>query len=298
MASTWSAPAWTAGRSRSATGSIGFGVSGSSKLRVEWRFTPVTDSTHVFVLTYIARGVVFQADDADVLEWRALPREHAYRIDASAIEFVVPREAVPGADAAATPANETHRLDGHLTVTVERGPEDVPQPWVHARITADRIRPNGWVESSFHFPRGSLIAAPPAWQQSELEAAAFSPRWITAAAVLVCAGLIVLFGLRQQYDRPPADLSPTGDRRAVPDRLSPALVGTLISNGRTTLEHAIGTIFSLAERGVIDIDEKPGRFGVSQFRHHPAALERPARRHMNARCWRRCSTRHIRNRRR
>lgn len=49
-------------------------------LRVEWRFGPVGPSTHTFELTYIARGVVYEAQGADLLEWRALPPEHDYRI--------------------------------------------------------------------------------------------------------------------------------------------------------------------------------------------------------------------------
>src|SRR4051812_34372806 len=62
-------------------------VTGSSKVRVQWRFQPLADSTHVFVLTYVARGVVTQAAEADVVAWRALPTEHAYRIASSTVEF-------------------------------------------------------------------------------------------------------------------------------------------------------------------------------------------------------------------
>ena len=240
-------------------------VSGGSKLRVQWRFAPVSDSSHVFVLTYVARGVVTQAPDADVLEWNALPREHQYRIASSSIEFVLPGTAGAAGEAAATPTTETHRLDGNVTVLVERGADDVTDPPLHARLTADGIRSNGWVEASFRLPRGSVIAAPPAWQQSAAAAAAFAPAWITGAAVLVLAGLVLLFGLRQQYDSPPADLSPTGSGGAPPDALAPGLAGPLLSNGRTTLEHAMGTVFSLAQRGVVAIDEARGRFGVQDF---------------------------------
>jgi len=240
-------------------------VSGNAKVRVQWRFAPVSESTHVFVLTYLARGVVRQAPDADVLEWHALPREHQYRIDASAIEFVLPGTAGASGERAATPATATHRLDGTVTVSVERGPDDVTAPPLHARITADRIRSDGWVESSFRLPKGSVITAPPAWQQSAITAAAFAPRWIAAAAMIVLAGLVLLFGLRQQYDSPPADLSPMGSGGSVPDALAPGLAGSLVSNGRTTLEHAMGTVFALAERDVIAIAETRGRFGVHSF---------------------------------
>ncbi|MEO7273742.1 MAG: DUF2207 domain-containing protein [Vicinamibacterales bacterium] len=240
-------------------------ISGGSKKRVEWHFARVSESTHVFVLTYIARGVVIQADGADLLEWRALPREHQYRIDASTIEYVLPAGAVAGDVSAATPRTETHRLDGEVTVSMERGPEDVTAPPVRARLTASRIRENGWVEQSFRLPRGSVISAPPAWQQSALTAAAFAPRWITAAAVLVFAGLILLFGLRQQYDAPSVDRAVTTTGGAVPDALPPALAGALVANGRAEPDHAMGTLFALADRGIVSIEEQPRRFGTHNF---------------------------------
>ena len=88
-------------------------VTGRSKLRVQWRFAPLTNSSHVFVLTYIARGVVSQTDTADVLQWRALPTEHQYRIASSTIEFELPAAAAAGgAGAVPAPSVEWHRVDG------------------------------------------------------------------------------------------------------------------------------------------------------------------------------------------
>ena len=49
-------------------------VQRESKVRVEWRFAPRSDSTHTFVLTYVVRGVVQRQAGRDVLEWVALPR--------------------------------------------------------------------------------------------------------------------------------------------------------------------------------------------------------------------------------
>src|SRR4051794_30667716 len=118
----------------SGTGVDQFEVTGRSKPRVQWRFTPTSNSTHTFVLTYIARGVVTQGADADVLAWRALPSEHQYRIDAAAIEFVLPGAAIAGDDSAARPRTEAHRVDGTVLHSLTRGTEDVAAPPVHARI--------------------------------------------------------------------------------------------------------------------------------------------------------------------
>lgn len=63
-------------------------ISGSSRVRVTWRFTPVSNGSHVFELTYLVRGTVRQADDADLLGWRILPTEHAYRIASSAADIM------------------------------------------------------------------------------------------------------------------------------------------------------------------------------------------------------------------
>ena len=65
----------------------------SSRTRITWRFPKVSGSSHLFELTYIVRGVVRQADDADVVAWRALPGQHAYRIASSTIDIALPERA-------------------------------------------------------------------------------------------------------------------------------------------------------------------------------------------------------------
>jgi hypothetical protein len=44
-----------------------------------------------------------------------------------------------------------------------------------------------------------------------------------------------------------------------PDDLTPGLSGVLAANGRAALEHAMAAIFSLADRGVLAIEEEPRR---------------------------------------
>ena len=239
-------------------------VTGRSKVRVQWLFTPLGNSSHVFVLTYIARGVVTQTDAADVLEWRALPTEHQYRIASSTIEFEVPAAGGPGS--VPTPTMEWHRVDGPKSPEAGATAEASAGATPTTRATAQRIRSNGWAEATFVFPRGSIVTTPPAWQRAQQDARALAPRWLTAAALIVFAGFIVLFGLRQTYDAPLPDYSTTPPSSAIPDALAPALVGSLLSNGRTTLEHAMATLFSLAERGIVSIEERPpGHFGHRSF---------------------------------
>ena len=220
-------------------------------LRVEWRFGPVGPSTHTFELTYIARGVVYEAAGVDLLEWRALPREHDYRIDSSTVEIQVPQAPVRA------PELETRRIDGDSHVSVRDGA-------IVAR--ADGIRRNGSFVISAALPRRSVLDAPPAWQARQARHLERLPMWITAAVLTMLGGFILLFAFRQSYERAPAELGVQWGSMIPPESLPPALAGALVSNGQPHLEHGMATLFSLAERGIVVIREEPkGRFGQRNF---------------------------------
>ena len=124
-------------------------TSGSSRVRVTWRFAPVSNSSHTFALTYLVRGTVRQEDGADVFAWRILPTEHSYRILASTIEILLPAQPV-------TPPKIDARRVGNSTVDVDGS---------RVRIDAAAIGTNGWLEAWVRLPGGSTIDAPPGWQQ-------------------------------------------------------------------------------------------------------------------------------------
>ena len=93
-----------------------------------------------------------------------------------------------------------------------------------------------------------------------------APKWMTAAFMVGLGGLILLFGMQQQYDAPPRDLSHGVPASAVPDDLPPQLAGALASNGRSSLEHAMATLFGLADRGELTIvEDARGLFGQRNF---------------------------------
>ena len=78
--------------------------------------------------------------------------------------------------------------------------------------------------------------------------------------LVFAAGLILLVAWRQAYDAPPPEPVSTGlDFQQPPDNLNPGLSGVLAANGRAALEHAMASIFSLADRGVLAIEEEPRR---------------------------------------
>ena len=229
------------------------------RLRIKWRFDKLSNSTHTFTLDYVIHGAVRRGDAEDVFAWRALPGKHDYRIESSRIELLLPATPLDA------PAIEHRRAENVRTST--EGPS--------VRVLADGIRSNGWVEASVRMPLGSAIAAGPAWQLRQERHRASAPFWALAAAGVFFTGLVVLFRIRQGYDSPPRDTAPSSTVTTAPDTLTPAEAGALVANGSPRLEHAMATLFALAERGELTIVEEPRRFGQHRFTVVRRAAQRP-----------------------
>lgn len=243
-----------------------YDLSSNNGLRVRWHFGPVTNSTHTFELTYVARGVVQQSDAGDVLRWQALPSDHNYRIASSTVEVDLPVAPV------SVPSVNTRR-----TATARVVREDT-----HLVVHAEGIRSNGWIEVSAVMPRGSAIEAPPAWQARAEHAAALAPKWLIAAGTILGVGLILLFALRMGYESPGREESVGSTGPDLPDNLPPALAGALVSNGRTGLEQAMATLFALAGQGELSIVEQPRSWGQRSYRLKHTNTGRRLREHEQA----------------
>jgi len=219
--------------------------------RVTWHFAPVSGSTHTFELTYIARGVVTQDDHEERLAWMALPREHQYHVQTSRVELVLPAAPLR------TPEAVQDRVDGELRVE---------QLGLTTTVLASNIRRNGRVTVSMPFARGAILDGPPAWQSRQAAQLAKMPLWVGSGGGIVLVCLMLLFGLRQSDDHPPAERSVEWHSLIPPEPIPPAIAGLLVTNGRVQLEHAMATIFNLAERGIVTIREEPrGTFGQRNF---------------------------------
>jgi hypothetical protein len=223
-----------------------------SKVRIEWRFTPRSDSTHTFALKYVVRGVVQRQAGRDVLEWVALPTEHNYRIDESEVLLELPAAPL------VRPTVHTNRV---TEVTLEPGSQRV-------QVVARGIAKNGWLRTRLEFSEGAIIAAAPAWQQRQNAARALAPRWAAAASVVFAVGLLIFFALWQRYDSPRGAGGSSGPVEAPPDTLRPGVAGAVAANGGVSLQHAMATLFSLADRGVITITEEPRKWGQRNFTLH------------------------------
>ena len=219
-------------------------------LRIEWHFEPVANSTHTFRLTYLARGVVREDGQSDLLAWRALPNEHRYPIAASTIVINVP--APPQGELRV----ERQRVDGGARVTFADG-----------RIVIDgtSIREDGWLQPEIRFARGDVLDALPAWQQRDRAQNAMMPTWLLIAAGTLIIGIGWLVLLRQGYDAPPPATSSPWTSVIPPDHTPPAIAAALAANGGPQIEHAMGALLTLAERGIVRISEQRGPLKQRDF---------------------------------
>lgn len=219
-------------------------------LRVEWHFEPLSNSTHTFRLTYLARGVVRADGNTDLLAWRALPHEHRYTIDASTIEINVP----------APPQGELRlarrRVDGDARIAFEDG---------RILINGTAIRRNGWLQPEIRFARGDVLDALPAWQERAQRHLQMMPTWLLIAGGILVIGVGWLILLRQGYDAPPPATSSDWTSVIPPDSAPPAVAGAMVSNGGPQLEHAMGAMLAMAERGIVRIQEVRGALNQRDF---------------------------------
>ena len=236
-------------------------------LRVEWHFSPISPSTHTFEVTYVAKGVARTTADRDVVGWRALPSEHAYRIETSRVEMALP------SNPADPPAIEVRRVDTWTATHTD----------ARVLVNANGIGKNGWVEVWARMPKGSVITAPPEWQQRQLRQLEYRTPSLIAAGMIMFAGIVLLFGIRQSYDSPPRGAHTGRTFNGPPDSVPPAIAGALITNGRSQLEHAMGTLFALASHGALAIHEEPrGPFGQRRFTVARGRVSRPLAPHEEA----------------
>lgn len=219
-------------------------------LRIEWHFAPVSNSTHTFRLTYLARGVVREDCENDLLAWRALPTEHGYRITASTIVINVP--AAPQGELRL----ERRRVEGDARISFGDG-----------RIVIDgtSIRKDGWLQPEIRFARGDVLDALPAWQQRARTQRTMIPTWLLIAGGVFGIGLGWLILLRLGYDSPPPATRVDWTSVLPPDSAPPALAAALVANGSPQLEHAMGALLTLAERGVVRIREERGPLKQRDF---------------------------------
>ena len=223
------------------------------RLRVTWHLASLSDETRTFTLRYRVDGVAFRADDADVVAWVALPIEHDYSIEESMVRISWP-ESASLVSVSAVP----RRLDTVPEVTGSGG-ERV--------VNLSGLGKDQSVELQARFDHGTLVGALPYWQQRDRRVAAMRPRALAVAGGVLVAlvGLFVLVWL-QSPRAAGAQVGGEGYEPEPPDGVPPALAGALASNGSLSAMPLVATLFDLAARNVVRIEEQPRqKWGSRRF---------------------------------
>ena len=210
-------------------------ISGGNPIRIEWHLSPTSDVVQDFTLSYQVLGVVRRGEQADVLDWQALPDDYDYDIASSTVTVRYP--------AGMTRQGEPEVLAGKA---------DFAAGGNQVVFTQGNLSAGDPLVVRLSFPPGSFVGAPPAWQTQQEAQNRWSWAWIAAAVATLVGGLAAIFaGMRgfaqttrktdSLLHKPPADIPP-------------ALAGWLF-NQSITWPHGLATLLDLAGRGVVAIDE-------------------------------------------
>jgi uncharacterized protein (TIGR04222 family) len=219
-------------------------VKAGNPLKVTWHFSPTSDTAHVFTIRYRAEGVI-RKGNADALIWRAIPEDHDYSIAKSTITLTYPPQATLLEAPTLSRSFESSSSDNRITLTTSGLGEDED-----LILTAT-------------FLLNSLTQTAPQWQiqaeqRSAATATALPVGFIAGIATLILGGLgLFTYARANSRDLSLASIIPTA---YPPADVPPAVVGKL-----TGLYTYMGTIFDLAQRGVLEVVEEKGFWGSKSF---------------------------------
>jgi Predicted membrane protein (DUF2207) C-terminal domain/Predicted membrane protein (DUF2207) N-terminal domain len=205
-------------------------------IRVTWHIEPTTNVTRSFVLQYQIFGVVRQSNGADLLRYQPLPDEFEYAIESSSITVRYPETAV---------------LQTTPIITAGNAQISNNNPVV---FSSQSIGPNETIVFEMRFDEGTLITAPPAWQARQAAQTTLAPIWLGIGAVIVLIGSIGAIWLWRSHQ--PKQQPKTAVLYEPPNKLPPAIAGVLNgSAAKPSWANALATLFDLADRGVLRIEE-------------------------------------------
>ena len=213
-------------------------VTDGNPLAVKWQFAPTSDTTHEFVVRYRVAGIVRKLD-ADTIRWRAIPPDHDYPIERSSITLTYPATARP---------IEQPTLDRDFeSSSLANG----------VRLTTTDVAVDEGVILTARFAAGTATAAAPQWQVQQQQFDEAAPRALSigllAAVITLILGGFWLFAHARAHRRD-VGTSITLPWDTPPDDLPPALVGKLTQHSQGFM----GTLFDLAQRGVLEVHEDRG----------------------------------------
>ncbi|GCF06632.1 DUF2207 domain-containing protein [Dictyobacter arantiisoli] len=220
-----------------------YSVTGTNPLRVMWHFAPTSNSTHTFSLTYRAKGVFTKTATSDFLGWEAIPASRNYVIHDATITVSYP--------------NNTQIVGPPEVV---KGPALVVHPLQTGSVVykAKEVDADDPIDIGIDFHARSLITSAPHWQTWKNQADNYFLPCFSGAIILGVIIALALF-LYTRKQQSPVTLNRNLTVTEPPDDLTPALSGTLVTSptrGDVHYEQVLGTLFNLANRGVLSISEQ------------------------------------------
>jgi len=218
-------------------------VEGGDPLKVTWHFPPASDA-HVFVVRYRADGVI-RKGEADAFIWRAIPQDHDYSIARSTVTLTYPARASLLEQPSLSRSFQTGSTNGIISLTSGNIGEDEEMI-----ITA-------------RFAAGSLTSVAPQWQTRQAQRAEATqtslPVGFVAGILTLVFGGAWLFTYARSNSR---DLTLNTEvvTATPPGNVPPAIVGRLTGQASGFM----GTIFDLAQRGVLEVKEEKGFWGTAK----------------------------------
>jgi hypothetical protein len=220
-------------------------VTGSAPVKVTWHFAPTSDATHQFVVRYRVQGVV-RKENADTIYWPAIPEEHEYAIDRSAITLTYP--------AAAQPIEPPTLNRPHKATPIAND----------YRLTTTDISSDEGVYLTARFAAGTATTVTSQWQIKQQQAEALGARTfpiglLAAVVMLLIGGLgLYLYARTQRREsiKAAATLVTTP-----PAEIEPALAAKLTEHSQGYM----GTLFALAQRGVLEVHEEKGWWNSKKY---------------------------------
>src|SRR5215207_4910516 len=216
-------------------------VEAGDPLKITWHFPPTSDASHIFTVRYRADGII-RTGDADTFRWRAVPEDHEYSIMQSTITLTYPAQATP---------LEQPTLDWNFD-----------SKWEENRIilTTNGLAEDEDVILTARFAPNSLTQTAPQWQLRKDQANAATARALPVGSIAGLATLILgslgLFTYARANGRE-LTISPVASTPTPPSDAPPAVIAKLSGQPHGFM----GTIFDLAQRGVLEISEEKGFWG-------------------------------------
>lgn len=216
-------------------------VAEGNPLKVTWHFPATSDAAHVFTVRYRAEGVI-RKGTTDALIWRAIPEDHDYLISNSTITLTYPSQATlleqPTLD-----RNFNYKQDDNRIILTTSGFAEDEALIVTAKFSSN-----------------SLTQSVPQWQadkeRNNAATAKALPFGFGAGIATLILGTLGLFTYARANGRE-LNTNPVISTANPPADVPPAIIGKLTGQQHNFM----GTIFDLAQRGVLEVREEKGFWG-------------------------------------